>query len=31
MHVSREDRSKLDDKALECIFLGYADDAKGYS
>ena len=30
MHVSREDRSKLDAKALECIFLGYADDAKGY-
>ena len=30
MHVFCEDRIKFDAKVIECIFLGYADDAKVY-
>ena len=29
-HVSKEQRSKLDDKALPCIFVGYGDEEFGY-
>ncbi|PKI37943.1 hypothetical protein CRG98_041656 [Punica granatum] len=30
MHVPKEQRSKLDDKANECIFVGYGDEEYGY-
>ena len=30
MHVPKEQRSKLDDKATSCIFIGYGDGEFGY-
>lgn len=30
MHIPKELRSKLDDKSMPCIFLGYADEEFGY-
>ena len=30
MHVPKEQRSKLDDKATPCIFIGYGDEEFGY-
>ena len=30
MHVPKEERSKLDDKATLCIFIGYGDEEFGY-
>ena len=30
MHVQKEQRSKLDDKATLCIFTGYGDEEFGY-
>jgi uncharacterized linocin/CFP29 family protein len=30
VHVSKENRSKLDNKAEKCIFVGYKDGIKGY-
>lgn len=30
VHVPKEKRKKLDKKAIECIFLGYSDETKGY-
>ena len=30
MHVLKEKRSKLDNKAKKCIFVGYKDGIKGY-
>ncbi|GKV14795.1 hypothetical protein SLEP1_g25613 [Rubroshorea leprosula] len=30
MHVLKEQRSKLDDKAIPCIFVGYGDEEFGY-
>ncbi|GKU85719.1 hypothetical protein SLEP1_g345 [Rubroshorea leprosula] len=30
MHVPKEQRSKLDDKAIPCIFVGYGDEEFGY-
>ena len=30
MHVPKEQRSKLDDKATMCIFIGYGDEEFGY-
>ena len=30
MHVSKEQRSKLDDKAIPCIFVGYEDEKFDY-
>ena len=30
MHVPKEQRSKLDDKATSCIFIGYGDEEFGY-
>ena len=30
IHVSKEQRSKLDDKALPCIFIGYGHEEFGY-
>ena len=30
MHVSKEQRSKLDDKATSCIFVGYSNEEFGY-
>lgn len=30
VHISKEQRSKLDEKSLKCIFLGYADNELGY-
>lgn len=30
VHVSKEHRSKLDDRAIQYIFLGYADEEFGY-
>ncbi|KAK3005481.1 hypothetical protein RJ639_017255 [Escallonia herrerae] len=29
-HVPKEQRLKLDDKAIPCIFIGYGDDEFGY-
>ena len=31
MHIPKEQRSKLDDKATPCIFIGYGDEEFGYS
>ena len=30
MHVPKEKRNKLDNKAKKCIFVGYKDGIKGY-
>ena len=30
MHVSSEERSKLDTKSRQCIFLGYPKGVKGF-
>ena len=30
VHIPKENRTKLDDKSMKCIFLGYADDEFGY-
>ena len=30
MHVTKEKRSKLDNKEEKCIFVGYKDGIKGY-
>ena len=30
MHVPKEQRSKLDDKATSCILIGYGDEEFGY-
>src|ERR1044072_2585627 len=30
VHISSEDRSKLDPKSRRCIFIGYNNDVKGY-
>jgi hypothetical protein len=30
MHIPREHRTKLDDKSMKCIFLGYVDGELGY-
>src|SRR4051794_14943607 len=30
MHVKDSDRSKLDDKSIECVLLGYSDYNRGY-
>ena len=30
MHAPKEQRSKLDDKATPCIFIGYGDEEFGY-
>jgi hypothetical protein len=31
VHVSKENRSKLDKKDEKCIFIGYEDGLKGYN
>lgn len=30
VHIPKENRTKLDDKSMKCIFLGYADGEFGY-
>jgi hypothetical protein len=30
VHVLKEKRSKLDNKAVKCIFIGYKEGMKGY-
>jgi hypothetical protein len=30
VHVPKEKRNKLDNKAIKCIFIGYKDGMKGY-
>jgi len=30
VHIPKENRTKLDDKSMKCIFLGYADENLGY-
>lgn len=30
VHVPKQKRNKLDDKAIECIFVGYSPDSKAY-
>jgi len=30
VHIPKENRTKLDDKSMKCIFLGYADEDFGY-
>ena len=30
IHIPKENRTKLDDKSMKCIFLGYADEDFGY-
>jgi hypothetical protein len=30
VHIPKEQRSKLDEKSLKCIFLGYVDNELGY-
>jgi hypothetical protein len=30
VHVPKEKRSKLDKKAVKCIFIGYKEEMKGY-
>ena len=29
-HVAKDERQKLDSKAIKCIFLGYGTETKGY-
>ena len=29
-HIAKDERRKLDSKSRKCIFLGYADNRKGY-
>ena len=29
-HVAKDDRQKLDSKAIKCIFLGYGTETNGY-
>ena len=30
VHIPKENRTKLDDKSMKCIFLGYVDEDFGY-
>ena len=30
VHIPKENRTKLDDKSMKCIFLGYVDEDLGY-
>jgi hypothetical protein len=30
VHVSKEKRSKMDNKVIKCIFIGYKEGMKGY-
>ena len=30
LHIPKENKTKLDDKSMKCIFLGYADEEFGY-
>ena len=30
MHIPKENKTKLDDKSMKCIFLGYPDGELGY-
>ena len=30
VHVPKENRKKLDEKSIKCIFLGYSDEFKAY-
>ncbi|OWZ03766.1 polyprotein [Phytophthora megakarya] len=30
MHVDKPKRTKLEPKSFKCMFLGYAEDSKGY-
>ena len=30
IHIPKKNRTKIDDKSMKCIFLGYADEEFGY-